>query len=119
MTTVHNKTDEILQTTNNIMLMPDTHNIPKGKTFLLNHIVCKITQSNNMSRANTCDTILKHMHEEITSNIQKDNQNQWTEHLGAPWDHRHNTHIIGKSMHGLSQGYKDITLHLQLKTQNT
>ena len=43
-----------------IMLMADKHNIPKGKMhsncrLLPNHILCKITQRNNMRRPNTCN----------------------------------------------------------------
>ena len=54
-------------------------------------IVCKITQRNNIRRANTCDPALKLLNEEITSDIQKHKQNIWKEHLDAHWDHRHNT----------------------------
>ena len=59
----------------NIILMAENHNIPKGKLhsncmLLPDHIVCKITQRNNIRRANTCDAALKY-YEEITSNIQK------------------------------------------------
>ena len=39
------------------------------------HIVCKITQINNIRRANTCDPALKLLNEEITSDIQKHKQN--------------------------------------------
>ena len=38
-------------------------------------IVCKITQRNNIRRANTCDPALKLLNEEITSDIQKHKQN--------------------------------------------
>ena len=37
-----------------------------------------------------------------TSDIQKHKQNIWKEHLDAYWDHRHNTHIIWNTIHGLS-----------------
>ena len=65
-------------------------------------IVCKITQRNNIRRANTCDPALKLLNEEITSDIQKHKQNIWKEHLDAHWDHRHNTHTLWKTIHGLS-----------------
>ena len=83
--------------------MADKQNIPKGKMhincrLLPEDIVCKITQRNNIRRANTCDPALKLLNEEITSDIQKHKQNIWKEHLDAHWDHRHNTHTI----HGLS-----------------
>ena len=49
-------------------------------------IVCKITQRNNIRRANTYDPSLKLLNEEITSDIQKHKQNIWKEHLDAHWD---------------------------------
>ena len=59
--------------------MADKHNIPKGQMhsncrFLPDHIVCKITQRNNIRRANTCDPVLKLLNEEITSDIQNINK---------------------------------------------
>ena len=65
-------------------------------------IVCKITQRNNIRRANTCDPALKLLNEEITSDIPKHKQNIWKEHLAAHWDHRHDTHNLWKTIHGLS-----------------
>ena len=70
----------------NIILMADKQNIPKGKMhsncrLLPEDIVCKITQRNNVRRANTCDPALKLLNEEITSDIQKHKQNIWKEHL--------------------------------------
>ena len=73
----------------NCRLLPDT-------------IVCKINQRNNIRGENTCDPALKLLNEEITSDIQKHKQNIWKEHLDAHWGHRHNTHIIWKTIHGLS-----------------
>ena len=63
----------------NIRLMADKHNISKGKMhsncrLLSDHIVCKITQRNNIRRENTCDPALKLLNEEITSHIQKHKQ---------------------------------------------
>ena len=91
----------------NIILMADKQNIPKDKMhsncrLLPEDIVCKITQRNNIRRANTCDPALKLLNEEITSDIQKHKQNIWKEHLDAHWDHRHNTHTLWKTIHGLS-----------------
>ena len=88
----------------NIILMADKHNILKGKIhskcgLLPDHIVCTITQRNNIRRGNTRDPALKLLNEEITSDIQK--QNISKEHLDAHWDHRHNTHIMWKTIHGL------------------
>ena len=59
------------------------------------HIVCNITQINNMRRANTCDPALKLLNEKIISDIHKHKQNRCKEeHLDAHWDHSHNTLII-------------------------
>ena len=66
------------------------------------NIVCTITQWDNIRRANTCDPALKLLNGEITTDIQKHKQNLWKDHLDAQWDHRHNTHIIWKTIHGLS-----------------
>ena len=74
-------------------------------------IVCKITQRNNIRRANTCDPALKLLNEEITSDIQKHKQNIWKEHLDAHWDHRHNTHTLWKTIHGLSNRAPPHTLN--------
>ena len=90
----------------NIILMADKQNIPKGMMhsncrLLPEDIVCKITQRNNIRRANTCDPALKLLNEEITSDIQN-TTNIWKEHLDAHWDHRHNKHTLWKTIHGLS-----------------
>ena len=87
----------------NIILMADNHNIPKGKMhsncrLLPDHIVCKITQRDNIRRANACDPALILLNEEITSDIQKHKQNIWKEHLDAHWDHKHNMHILWKTI---------------------
>ena len=85
-------------------------------------IVCKITQRNNIRKANTCDPVLKLLKEEITSDIQNHKQNIWKEHLDAHLDHRHNTHILWKTIHGLSNRAPPTTHnnnHLQNKITNT
>ena len=86
----------------NIILMADKHPIPKGKMhincrLILDHIVCKITQRNNIRRANTCDPALKLLNEEITFDIQKHEHYIWKGHLNAHWDHRHNTDVLWKT----------------------
>ena len=91
----------------NIILMADIYNIPKGKMhnncrLLHDHIVCKITQRNNIRRANTCDPALKLLNKKITFDIQKHKQNLWKEHLDAHLDHRHNMHIVWKIIYGLT-----------------
>ena len=74
-------------------------------------IVCKITQKNNIRRANTYNPTLKLLNAEITSDIQKHKQNIWKELVDAHWDHRHNTHIIWKTIHGLSNRAPPATLN--------
>ena len=94
----------------NIILMADKQNIPKGKMhsncrLLPEDIVCKITQGEQTpvtQLSNTCDPALKLLNEEITSDIQKHKQIIWKEHLDVHWDHRHNTHTLWKTIHGLS-----------------
>ena len=78
-----------------MILMADKHNIPKGKMhsncrLLPDHIACKITQRNNIRRANTSDPAFKLLNEEITSNINIHKYNIWEEHLDTHWDHMHN-----------------------------
>ena len=103
--------------------MADKQNIPKGKMhsncrLLPDAIVCKITQRNNIRRANTCDPALKLLNEEITSDIQKHKQNIWKEHLDANWDHRHNTHTLWKTIHGLSNRAPPHTLNTSITFNN-
>ena len=107
----------------NIILMADKHNMPKGKMhshcrFLPHHIVCKITHRNNIRRANTRDPALKLLNEEITSDIQKHKQNIRKKHLDAHWDHRHNTHILWKTIHGLSNRAPPHTLNTSITFSN-
>ena len=104
------------------ILMADKHNIPKGKMhsncrLLPDHIVCKIIQRNNIRRANTCDPALKLLNEEITSDIQK-HTNLWKKHLDAHWDHRHNTHILWKTIHGISNRAPPPTLSTSITFSN-
>ena len=79
--------------------MANKHNIPKGKMhskcrLLPDHIIFKITQRNNMRRANTYDSALKFLNEDITSVIHKYKRNIRKEHLDAHWNHSHNTHPL-------------------------
>ena len=95
------------------ILMADKHNIPNGKIhsncrLLPDHIVCKITY----------DPALKLLNEEISSDIQKHKQNLWKEHLDANWDHRYNTHILWKTIHGLSYRAPTPTLNTSITFSN-
>ena len=79
------------------VLMADNHSIPKGKIhsncrLVPDHILCNITQRNNIRRANTCDPSLKLLNEEITSDIQNTNKHmegtlRYT--LGSQTQHAH------------------------------
>ena len=90
--------------------MANKYNIPKRKM----HSNC----INNIRRANTCDPALKLLNEEITSDIQKHKQNKWKEHLDAHWDHRHNTHTLWKTIHGLSNRTPPHTLNTSITFNN-
>ena len=120
-TTIHTNIHTANRIFTNIILMADKQNIPKGKMhsncrLLPEDIVCKITQRNNIRRANTCDPALKLLNEEITSDIQK--QNIWKEHLDAHWDHRQNTHTLWKTIHGLSNRAPPHTLNTSITFNN-
>ena len=52
-------------------------------------IVCKITQKNNIRRANTCDPALKLLNEEINSAIQKHMEGALRRSLGSQAQHAH------------------------------
>ena len=98
--------------------IPTNIDTAKGKIhsncrLLPDHIVCKITQSDN-----TCDPASKLLNEEITSDIQKHIQNIWKEHLDAHWDHRHNTHILWKTTHSLSNRAPPPTLNTSITFSN-
>ena len=86
--------------------------------FLPDHIVCKITQRNNIRRANTCDPALKLLNEEITSDIYTHKQTLWKERLDAYWDHRHNMHIVWKTIYGLSNRSPSPTLNTSITLNN-
>ena len=73
---------------------------------------------NHIRRPYTCDPALKLLNEEITSDIQKHKQNIWKEHLDAHWDHRHNTHTLWKTIHGLSNRAPPHTLNTSITFNN-
>ena len=86
--------------------------------LLSEDIVCKITQRNNIRRAYTCDPALKLLNEEITFDIQKHKQNIWNEHLDTHWDHRYNTHILWKTINGISNRILPSTLNTSITLNN-
>ena len=58
------------------------------------------------------------LNEEITSDIQKHKQNLWKEYLDPHWDHRHNTHILLKTIYGLSNRAPPPTLNISITFNN-
>ena len=114
----------------NIILMADKHNIPYGKlhsncSLLPDHILCKLTQRNNIRRANTCDLALKLLNEEITSDKQTYGRNTWMHtritcttrtFFGRPYTvyptEHHHPHT--KHIHNIHQ-----TIHKHCQTRNT
>ena len=86
--------------------------------LLHDHIVYKSTYRDNIRRANTCDPALKLLNEEITADIQKHKQNLWKKHSDAHWDHRHSTHILWKTIRGLSNRAPPHTLNTSITFNN-
>ena len=72
----------------------------------------------NIHTANIIFTNIILLNEEITSDIQKHKQNPWKEHLNAHWDHRHNTHTLWKTIHGLSNRAPPHTLNTSITFYN-
>ena len=105
MTTNYNKTDE---------LSPTTRKLTGHKS--------RKTQSPRSFRPPYPPTYtlptLKLLNEETTSDIQKHKQNLWKAHLDAHWDHRHNTHILWKTIHGLSNRASPPTLNTSITFSN-
>ena len=58
------------------------------------------------------------LYEELTSDIQNHKQNLWMEHLASNWDHRHNTHIRWKTIHGLANRAHPPTLTTSITLNN-
>ena len=110
----------------NIILMADKQNIPKGKMhsncrLLPEDIVCKITQRNNIRRANTCDPALKLLNEEITSDIQKHKQKHMEgalrRSLGSQAQH---THSLEDHTWSIQQSTTTHTKHIHnIQQQNS
>ena len=120
----------------NIILKADKHNISKGKMhsncrILPDHIVCTITQRNNIRRANTCDPALKLLNEEITSRHTKTqtkpmeetlrctlgSQTQYAHSLeDHTWSIQHSTSTHTKHIHNIQQQNSN---HTQSKKNNS
>ena len=95
------------KTFTDIILHADKHHIPKGKMqsnckLLPEHIRHKITIRDTLRSHNSCDPTLKDLNLEITTLIQEHKTNLWREHLNKHWDHKHNTHTLWRTIHGLA-----------------
>ena len=77
-------------------------------------IVCKITQRNNIRRANTCDPALKLLNEDNFRHT----KTQTKPMEDAHWDHRQNTHTLWKTKHGLSNRAPPHTLNTSITFNN-
>ena len=84
-----------------------THNMPKGKIhstskLLPKHRRHKIEHRNNIRAQNASDPSISELNSEITTPIQTHKSDIWREHLDTHWDHKHNTHTLWKTIHGLA-----------------
>ena len=66
-----------------------------------------------MWRVNTCDPSLK-----LLNDMHTHKHNIWKEHLGAHWGHRRNTHILWKTIYGLSNRAPPHTLNSSITFNN-
>ena len=94
--------------------MVDKHNIPTGKMhgncmLLPDHMLCKITQKDNMRRANTCDPALKLLNEEITSDMHTQTKHKEGAYRCTLGSQAQDTHFT-KTIHGLSNRASSNTL---------
>ena len=110
----------------NIILMADKQTIPKGKMhsncrLLPEDIVCKITQRNNIRRANTCDPALKLLNEEITSDIQKHKKKHMEGALRRSLgSHAQHTHSLEDHTWSIQQSTTTHTKHIHnIQQQNS
>ena len=65
------------------------------------------------------DPALKLLDEEITSDKHTHKQKLLKEHLDAHYDHRHNTHILWKTIHGISNRAPPPTLNSSITLSKT
>ena len=109
-----------------IILMADKQNIPKGKMhsncrLLPEDIVCKITQRNNIRRANTCDPALKLLNEDInfrhTKTQTKHMEGALRRSLGSQAQH---THSLEDHTWSIQQSTTTHTKHIHnIQQQNS
>jgi hypothetical protein len=95
------------KTLTNLILTADKHFVPKGRInnrikLLPLDIRNTIKTRNRMRAIDVHDIRLQRLNQEIDYDIQKHKADMWREHLDKNWDHRQNTHILWKTIAGLS-----------------
>ena len=90
-----------------LLLDADKHYIPKGKIrpnnpLLPENIRAQIEERDIIKANDPTDNRLEHLNKDISQAIQTHRSGIWKEHLDGHWDHRRNTHILWKTINGLS-----------------
>ena len=90
-----------------LLLDADKHYIPKGKIrpnnpLLPENIRAQIKERDIIKANDPTDNRLEHLNKDISQAIQTHRSGIWKEHLDGHWDHRQNTHILWKTINGLS-----------------
>ena len=90
-----------------LLLDADKHYIPKGKIrpnnpLLPENIRAQIKERDIIKANDPTDNRLEHLNKDISQAIQTHRSGIWKEHLDGHWDHRRNTHILWKTINGLS-----------------
>ena len=90
-----------------LLLDADKHYIPKGKIrpnnpLLPENIRAQIKERDIIKANDPTDNRLEHLNKDISQAIQTHRSGIWKEHLEGHWDHRRNTHILWKTINGLS-----------------
>ena len=90
-----------------LLLDADKHYIPKGKIRPNNplfpeNIRAQIKERDIIKANDPTDNRLEHLNKDISQAIQTHRSGIWKEHLDGHWDHRRNTHILWKTINGLS-----------------
>lgn len=91
----------------NIILNADKHHIPKGKIhnkhkLLPQNIRDLIARRDTIRQHNPKDPTLPVINNNIDKLIQEHKSNLWKQHLEDNWDHKTNTHILWKTIAGLT-----------------
>ena len=94
-----------------LLLDADKHFIPKGKIrpnnpLLPENIRSQIEVRDIIKANDPTDNRLEHLNKGISQAIQTHRSGIWKEHLDGHWDHRRNTHILWKTINGLSNNKK-------------